>query len=191
LGVAGSIPRGVVLVGSQTWVVSLGEELVQADVPVLIMPGTDELSESSMPLYTGTFDSEDFVDAIATHDVGIALVMSANMEHNVVGVERLTECLGAPNVYYLPLQASGDRPVPLARRPFGTDVSQATISEWTAAGARIVTLDAGNEASESSSLPLIRVDTHGRPFIAPNHPRHGLAKTIVMTSGRDSPSYAG
>jgi len=176
-------------VGSQPWVVSLGEELVRAEVPVLIMPGAHELSDTSLPLYTGTFDTEEFVDALATHDVGTALVMSANMEHNVVGVERLAEHLGAPNVYYLPRQASGDRPVPLARRPFGTDVSQATINERTAAGARIVTLDLGSEAPDSSSLPLIRVDTHGQPFIAPNHPHRGLAKTIVLTGRSDSPSH--
>ena len=107
----------------------------------------------------------------------------------MVGVETLAEHLGAPNVYYLPRQASGDRPVPLARRPFGTDRSQETINKRAAAGARIVTLDLGGESPDSSSLPLIRVDMHGRPFIAPNHPHHGMAKTIVVTGERDTHSY--
>ena len=39
LGVAGSAPRGIALVGSQPRVVRLGEELVRSDVPVLLMPG--------------------------------------------------------------------------------------------------------------------------------------------------------
>ena len=188
LGVAGSAPQGVALVGSQPWVVSLGEELVRVGVPVLLMPGADDLSDTSLPSYGGTFDSEELVDALASHDIGTGLVMSADMEHNVVGVERLVECLGAPNVYYLPRQTSGDRPVPLARRPFGTDVSQATLDERTAAGARIVTLEPGSGSPESSGLPLIHFDTHGRPFIAPNHPHRGLAKSIVITGGSDRPS---
>ena len=57
LGVAGSAPRGVALVGSQRWVVSLGEELVRADVPVLMMPGADDLVGTSLPVYSGTFGS--------------------------------------------------------------------------------------------------------------------------------------
>ena len=62
-----------------------------------------------MPLYTGSLDSEEFVDALATHDVGTALVMSTDMDRNVVGVDRLVECLGAPNVYYLPPGGVPDR----------------------------------------------------------------------------------
>ena len=185
LGVAGSAPRGVALVGSQPWVVRLGEELVRSDVPVLLMPGADGLSDASLPQYTGTWDSEEFVDALGNHDIGTALVMSADLEHNVVGVERLVECLGAPNVYYLPRQASGDRRVPLARRPFGADVSQATITERTAAGGRITTLDPEDESPDGSSLPLIQVDTHGRPIIAPRHTHHALAGTIVLTGVDD------
>ena len=181
LGVAGSAPRGVALVGSQPWVVRLGEELARADVPVLLMPGADDLSDTSLPRYAGTFGSEEFVDALATHDIGTALVMSADMEHNVVGVDRFVECLGAPHVYYLPRRAMGDRPVPLARRPFGTDVTQTTINERTDAGERILTLDLESGAPNSSSLPLIHIDTRGRPFIAPQHPHHGLAKSIVIT----------
>ncbi len=185
LGVAGSAPQGIALVGSQTWVVSLGEELARANVPVLLMPGADDLSDTSLPRYDGTFGSEEFVDALASHHIGAALVMSADMEHNVVGVERLVECLGAPNVYYLPRRASGDRPVPLARRPFGTDVSQTTINERTEGGERIVTLDLESGASHKTGLPLIHVDTQGRPFIAPQHPHHGLAKSIVVTGDSD------
>ena len=111
--------------------------------------------------------------------------MSADLEHNVVGVERLVECLGAPNVYYLPRQASGDRRVPLARRPFGTDVSQATITERTVAGGRITTLDPEDEAPDRSMLSLIQIDTHGRPIIAPQHTHHALSGTIVLTGGDD------
>ncbi len=191
LGVAGSAPRGVALVGSRRWVVSLGEELVQAEVPVLIVPGAVELSNTSLPLYTGTFDSEEFDDALAAHDVGTALVMSADMEHNVIGVDRLVEILGGANVYYRPRQSDGDRRVLLARRPFGADVSQATINERAEDGARIVTLDLESESPDSSSLPLIHVDRHGRPFIAPNHPYIGRSKTIVMTGKLDRPSSEG
>jgi hypothetical protein len=183
LGVAGSAPRGVALVGSDPWVVRLGEELVRSDVPVLLMPGADGLSDASLPQYSGTWDSEEFVDALGKHDIGTALVMSADPEHNVVGVERLVECLGAPNVYYLPLQALGDRRVPLARRPFGTDVSQSTIAERTAMGGRITTLDPDDEAPDGSILSLIQIDTHGRPIIAPQHTHHALSGTIVLTGG--------
>ena len=185
LGVAGSAPRGVALVGSEPWVVSLGEELAQAGVPVLLMPAAGQVLDTSVPLYIGPFGSEEFVDALAGHDIGTALVMSADMEHNVVGVERFVECLGAPNVYYLPRRASGDRRVPLARRPFGTDVSQATITERTAAGGRITTLDPEDESPDGSSLTLIQVDTHGRPTVAPRHTHHELSGTIVLTGGDD------
>ncbi len=188
LGVARSAPRGVALVGSQPWVVSLGEELVRADVPVLLMPGPSDVFGTSLPSYTGTFGSEEFVDALASHDIGTALVMSDNLEHNVVGVERLVDCLGAPNVYYVPRQVSGDRRVPLARRPFGSNVSQESINERAAAGARIVTLDAGSETPPPSGLALIQIDTHGRPLIAPVRIPHRLAKTIVLTGADDNPS---
>lgn len=112
LHVAATPLDGILLAGSQPWMISVGETLARNDVPVLIADADNsgDAARAGLLTFTDPLDSVDLHDALAAVGVGVAVIGSGNAVVDSYLVDHLSERLGRRNVYRVSSSAR-----PLAR----------------------------------------------------------------------------
>ena len=201
--VARPSPRGVAFIGGPRWAVELAGWLSDNDIPTLVVT-TDPLEASQASsrgvlTFTGKLDSEDLV--LAIEGVGVAVVIAASriQELNTVGIDRSVETVGRANVYYLPRSDEDEEEstesahaAVIARRPFGSDATQAMIEAHMDDGAELVavTSDTYDEDRLASAIPLMTITDEG-PAVVTNRPTkpppEGTRRVYLVADPADVP----
>ncbi len=102
LRVAEAEPRGILLAGSQQWMLDVALALAGQGVPVLFLPGEDDGADAAragLLTYTGPVDGDELAEAINAVGVGIAVISSDDEAMSSFLVEQLSDLLGRRHVY--------------------------------------------------------------------------------------------
>jgi hypothetical protein len=102
-------PSGVLLAGSQPWMLDAAVALTQREVPVLVLPGEGDeaAAQAGLLTYTGPLDDEELAEAIDAVGIGIAIVSSENDAVSSYLVEQLSDLLGRGQVYRVARASDG------------------------------------------------------------------------------------
>ena len=187
LGVRRPPPTGVVLVGNDTWLADLAGCLTEADVPVLVVTSSAEISLEDQRGDVATvsiLDPEmDLRDRLETLGVAQALVdLSPGLTHNLL-LAVLTETLGRARVHRV-VPAGGSKVEhtlewAATARAFGPDVTSDDLDRRVDSGARVRTLAHGAEPGEADLL-LAVVGPDGGVDLRPQGPAVDGDSTIVV-----------
>lgn len=101
LRVAAPTPRGILLAGSETWMIDAGKVLARNGVPVLIADSDAKGTAASAGLltFTDSLDSATLPEALDAVGVGVAVVGSNDGVADTFLVDQLSQRLGGQNVY--------------------------------------------------------------------------------------------
>lgn len=169
IGVARPPPRGIALVGSEPWVLSLADQLARLGVRVLVVsPDAGEPGRPDLPFDVYTGNLHELPASRLLDDLQAVLVAAGNSEREQVAVGVAVEVLGRGRTYVLP---ADERPHarPLGtRRACGEGVTRSALTEAARAGAAVVVLSPEQAVSDASALPLARVRDDGTVGLAPD-----------------------
>ncbi len=181
-------PNGLVLVGGQPWVRALATELVDQNVPVLLVTSDRRESprarEGGLLVFNGRVDSEDLDTAVEGIGARDALVLSTNPELNALAQERLASLLSRKHIFELRDDDLETEPgvvgVVIARAAFGSDVSHSTIDHAFQVNNRVRTVSPDELGDDSLVLVTIRDDRV--TSIQPDEKQVASATAIVTLS---------
>jgi hypothetical protein len=176
LGVAKPRPNGVVLVGSQHWVLAIARALAEMDVKVLI--ASSEIDQDSplhdnIEVFAGSLSSDEFFDRLDECGMSQAVVASVNPERSAYAVNRLVEALGHRQVYSVPraedgrISRRGAERRARGRQAFALHATQTLLHDRLAAGATLDWRDADKEQPDSEHLVLFVIDPTGHVLVNP------------------------
>jgi NhaP-type Na+/H+ or K+/H+ antiporter len=203
LGVAKPQPNGIVLVGSQRWVLDIASALAEMDVKVLIASAETDQDyplPSSVEVFAGSLSSDEFFDQLDECGISQAVVASANPERSAYAINRLVEALGHRQVYSIPQaeeERTGRRGAEYrarGRRAFASNATQAVLHDQLAAGASLEWNDADKVPPEPGQLVLFVINAAGHVSV---HPPNGVGPMVgscylsLLTQERSEPLAGG
>ena len=175
-GVAKPRPNGIVLVGSQSWVLDIARALAEMDVMVLIASAEidqDYPLPSNVEVFAGRLSSDEFFDRLDECGISQAVVASANPERSAYAVNRLVEALGRQQVFSIPrveeerASRRGAEHRARGRRAFALHATQSTLHDRLADGAPLEWHDADKVPPDPEHLVLFVIDTAGHISVSP------------------------
>ncbi|MDY7106300.1 MAG: cation:proton antiporter [Actinomycetota bacterium] len=205
LRIARAQPRAIALIGGERWALDLAEQLMNADVAVLVVsPSPTEArraAERGMLTFSGRLDSEDLELALDTVGVAQAIALSRTADLNAFGMNRLVDHLGRRNIYHLPPtvgepEGEATHSAVFGRRPFSPDASQRRIRHSLGAGGRFILVDetSWDDTRYANALPLVTIDGSGLAEIqvgaTPRRPERG-GRLVLLTATNGFEDEAG
>lgn len=195
LGIARPEPTGVAMLGSQSWVLDLAEEVARNDIKTLVIVTEGEMSTdrtlTNAQVYIGELADAGMFDELDRLDVGQAIALSTNREHNDFAIGCFAEALGRANVYLLPYSSDEEQHElgvlagVWGRRPFASETSHETIQQAIAEGWQFGTVELtsnGQQLPHPGQLMVIIEDGHVVINTAHHPGRWRTGQKLVMLS---------
>ncbi|MBV6510394.1 MAG: K(+)/H(+) antiporter NhaP2 [Acidimicrobiales bacterium] len=172
-GVALPSPQGVVLIGSDPWLVDLARQLGSAGADAALLTSDYqqvEVRADGYHVHPRILDRDQIGDFVADNGIGTAIVASRNDAHRALATALFIELLGRGNVFELP---TGDHEATSRRgllgrffkevsragsRPFLRGSNLTRIDEAIGAGARVATVTPAEIGPDDIRLALIERD---------------------------------